>query len=373
MKILYLIYGPQSGVINSLCNALIRKGMIVDQINIAKLMDYQYKKYIPSLNPKATFNILLSILQFRRNWRRHFLFTTFAFKKMSRYAEDILNKIGDNYDIILQSGVLFSPSIRSLSRKKYVLYIDHTYKITKNYPKFKELPDPPYVTTEWEILETKAYQNAIKIFTMSHNVKNSLIFDYNIKPDKVNVVGAGPNFNIPKIKNKVYDSKKILFVGTNFLAKGGKILLQAFKIIQKEIPQAKLTIVGCSPKIRQEGVIVKGYLPTSKLISEYESASLFVLPTFREAFGISFLEAMAYKLPCIGTNIEAIPEIIDDGITGFIVPVNNFLKLAEKIIVVLTNKSLMKKMGEAGYQKVKKYYNWDLVADRMIEEFKKIS
>ena len=104
----------------------------------------------------------------------------------------------------------------------------------------------------------------------------------------------------------------------------------------------------------------------------YRQASLFVLPTLREAFGLSFLEAMAHQLPCIGTNIQAIPEIIDNEKTGFTVPILDETKLAEKIILLLKDEKLMKKMGDEGYNKIKEYFNWNLVASRMLSEVERM-
>jgi len=77
---------------------------------------------------------------------------------------------------------------------------------------------------------------------------------------------------------------------------------------------------------------------------------------------------MAYKLPCIGTNICAIPEIIEHGKTGFLVRLNDPDELAEKIIFILRHKKIAEKMGEQGRQKIERYYTWDLVVRRMLNE-----
>ena len=94
----------------------------------------------------------------------------------------------------------------------------------------------------------------------------------------------------------------------------------------------------------------------------YRNASIFVLPTVREPFGLAFLEAMAYTLPCIGTDIEAVPEIIDDGKTGFVIPVNDYKILAERIIYLLNNPEIADNMGSVGQQKITSFYNWERVA-----------
>lgn len=80
---------------------------------------------------------------------------------------------------------------------------------------------------------------------------------------------------------------------------------------------------------------------------------------------------MAYKTPCIGSTADAMPEIIEDGKTGLLAPPNDYKQLAEKLILLLEDENLMKKMGEQGRERMEKYFTWDLVVDRMTEEFKK--
>lgn len=125
-------------------------------------------------------------------------------------------------------------------------------------------------------------------------------------------------------------------------------------------------------KVNEEKVIVKGLVKQNQLSLLYSEASIFVMPTIREPFGLAFLEAMAFKLPCIGTDIEAVPEIIEDGKTGFIVPVSSPRILAEKFCFLLENDDLMHEMGEAGFKKIKESFLWEKVADKMIDGFKEV-
>ena len=369
MKILYLIYGPQSGVIKSLSRVLVDKGNTIEYFNAADAVNYRVTKYLPSLKPKDVYNIYSSILQFGHNWRAHFYFTSFAFKTMSRFAEEYINNSENDFDIILQSGVLFSPFLRGKNRK-YCLYLDHTYKIAKKYQKSTGLVSPLHCDKKWEAMEEEVYRIADRIFVMSENVKNSLINDYEIEEEKIFVVGAGPNLSISSNVNKhIAPNNKILFVGKDFIAKGGETLLKAFEIVSNEIPNAELTIVGEEIKINGKNISVKGYVKSKEEMNNlYRSSSIFVLPTLREAFGLSFLEAMSHKLPCIGTNIEAIPEIIEDGVTGYVVPPNDPTTLAKKIISLLKDRILMEDMGEKGYQKVINRFTWEKVGDKINKE-----
>ena len=96
-------------------------------------------------------------------------------------------------------------------------------------------------------------------------------------------------------------------------------------------------------------------------------ASIFVMPSLCEPFGLVFLEAMAYALPCIGTRIDAMPEIITDGETGFLVTPKNVNDLAEKIITLLKNVRLLESMGEKGSEKVQMNFRWEDVGKKVDE------
>jgi glycosyltransferase involved in cell wall biosynthesis len=373
IKVLYLIYGRQSGVIHYLTKALVDKEIKVNIFNPREKFCFNINRFeFPSPKPQNVFNSALALWQYKLNWRRYFYRTSYAFKLMTKNAGDFIKKNKSRFDVVLQSGVLFGASIKPL-KTPYFLYLDNTTAIYE-----QSIPISVHTTnianTKWKSMEKDVYEKADRIFTMSKCVQKSLENDYGVSPMKIRVIGAGPNMDvIPQLENKVYKSPTILFVGKDFRPKGGEILLSAFKQVRKQIPSAKLVVVGPREVIRSPGVIGKGWVDFRAMPNLYREASIFVLPTLREAFGISFLEAMAYQLPCIGTDIQAIPEIIDNGKTGFIVPLLNSKELSDKIIALLQNEELMKKMGQEGYRKVRDHYNWELVASKMASEFEAIA
>ena len=223
----------------------------------------------------------------------------------------------------------------------------------------------------WLELEAISYRNATIVFTASDYVRNSIIEDYEVDEEKVVTVYEGVNLEELPIFAKEYDKKIILFVGREFNRKGGPTLIKAFKEVKKEIKDAKMIIVGSLPLVKDENIIVKGYISRDELLRLYENASIFAMPSICEPFGLVFLEAMAYKTPCIGTTVDAMPEIIENGKTGFLVPPNDHKELADKLILLLEDENLMKRMGESSRRRVEKYFTWDIVVDRMTKEFEK--
>ena len=98
---------------------------------------------------------------------------------------------------------------------------------------------------------------------------------------------------------------------------------------------------------------------------EYSKATVFVMPSIYEPFGIVFAEAMAHKLPCIGTNNCAMPEIISENKSGFLVPVEDSHILAKRIIEILKTPELAEEMGIYGYEKYRQNFTWGRVAEKI--------
>ena len=98
----------------------------------------------------------------------------------------------------------------------------------------------------------------------------------------------------------------------------------------------------------------------------YRASDLFVMPSLRDSFGFVFLEAMTQGVPCIGTNLNAMPEIIQDGETGYIVPVHDPEALAAAILRYYKDPSNRQRMGRAGQQRVVETYTWEKVAATML-------
>ncbi len=91
------------------------------------------------------------------------------------------------------------------------------------------------------------------------------------------------------------------------------------------------------------------------------------MPSQVEPFGFVFIEAMAQKLPCIGADAFAMPEIIEHGSTGYVVPVGDARALAERLIDVLGDPQAARQMGERGYARAVERYTWDGTAARITE------
>lgn len=335
-----------------------------------------------SANLPSVAAYLLKAISFEANmkkWKFRYRINTNLYKVMTGIAKRKVKKIADNdYDVILQIGAWYD--MTNFKNKKVVSYHDGNLKTLLKSPYGHPDIKLKYIKKALEH-EGNIYKKIDHIFPMSKWLASSFQNDFGIPAKKITPVGAG--INLPYVLNvgkKCYDSHKILFIGKDFQRKGGKILLGAFERVKRVVKDANLTMIGpfIENSLLPEGVTCLG--PISKLnkegveliLKEYSSASIFVMPSLYEPFGIVFAEAMAHKLPCIGTNICAMPEIIDDGITGFIVPPYEEEALAIRIIELLKEPEMCREMGEQGYFKYNTTYRWDVVTSKIVETIQAI-
>jgi starch synthase len=235
--------------------------------------------------------------------------------------------------------------------------------------------------------ERNVYANLDLIFTMSEYLRRSFIEDFQIDADKVIHIGAGCNLaalpGIDEAKN--YNTGAILFVGADFDRKGGRDLLRAFAAVRQAVPHATLHIVGPAKPSESStaassadihaagpGVIWHGFLSkhdsaqATKLDGLFRQASIFVLPSIFEPFGIAPMEAMSYAIACVVTNVCALPETVKKGVTGELVESGQWQSLADMLIDMLKNPARLKDYGLAGREAVEQRGTWPSVVDRMI-------
>ncbi len=227
--------------------------------------------------------------------------------------------------------------------------------------------------------ELGVYRGAAAIFPLSESLRRSFVDDFGIPADRVRAVYAGPNFDpgcVASIPTTPAASRPptVLFVGLQFHRKGGDLLVQSFRQVRTRLPTAQLLLAGVpagsvqGPGIRCLGVLDKNRpAGATALAAAYACADVFALPTRFEPFGIAFVEAMHFGLPCVGPRAWAVPEIIADGETGFTVPIDDVDALTDRLLRLLGDRTLAVTMGEAGRQRARRLFTWPQVVGRMVE------
>ncbi len=224
--------------------------------------------------------------------------------------------------------------------------------------------------------ERRVYDRTDVIFTMSEWLRRSFIEDFGQRPEKVRAIGAGPNFDeLPEPVRRCWEPARLLFVGKgDFTRKGGPVLLKAFARVRERHPDAELWMVGPpadptpAPGVRYLGRISRE-TPHGRAELEriFDQATVFVLPSLYEPFGVAFLEAMAYGLPCVGTTTCAMPEIVEDGVTGLLAPPGDADALTDCLTALVSAPDRASSMGAAGRERMTARYTWAAVAARIVD------
>ena len=127
-------------------------------------------------------------------------------------------------------------------------------------------------------------------------------------------------------------------------------------------------------------------LPRRELIAVMTAANVFVTPSVYEPLGIVNLEAMAVNLPVVGTATGGIPEVIVDGKTGLLVPIEQVpdgtgtpvdpgafeAELAAALVQVLADPAAVAQMGQAGRQRVERHFTWQQIAHQTVDLYQRV-
>ena len=213
--------------------------------------------------------------------------------------------------------------------------------------------------------QNQFFDSCSGIFTMSHWLKSFLIEECKINRNRVHYIGGGSNVDISKIRYDLKKGNKILFVGRDYKRKGLQIVYEAFLKLKEVMPNVELHVAGPEQNPISENVVAGYYFhgecSHDKLSDLFNNCDIFCMPSYFEAFGLVFIEALSYGLPCIGRNIHEMPYIIEDGITGKLIQDDNVDFLSASMFKLLNDNQI--------FENVKKrrdfytqHYSWDNAA-----------
>jgi glycosyltransferase involved in cell wall biosynthesis len=296
--------------------------------------------------------------------------TRAAYRARSRVNSLLIRKHADCDAVVLltaNSGYLGPLPAR---RPLLTVYTDYGNLLSKALPD-RGLPlEERQVHPEWNELEREALLAHDRVFVMGKHVKPALELAYRLPPDKVIAVGAGPGLDLDIVRDageKDPGNRSILFVGKRARVKGLDVLLAAFAELRKDHPDATLHVVTNDP-VEAAGVAHHGPASEAELKSLFYRCNIFCMPAFKEPLGLVYLEAMWSKCACIGTRNGSLPEMVEDGISGCLVEPGDVAGLAGRLRGLLADPERTRIMGERAYERIREYWRWDGVAQRMLSE-----
>ena len=308
-----------------------------------------------------------------------YMFNAF-FKAMSITKKEKIDIIHSNtyspvFAAQLCSTITNTPHIATIHDVYYTSQDDFWQKWSKQ----KDLPKT--TTTLGPFIEKLVLKMPVNLFhTVSEKSKSDI---KKINSNKRVVVipnGLNPEIyskNISKVKNQV------IYVGRLVFYKNLPIIIESFKNVVREIPDATLIIVGDGPmkeelykltlKLNLEkNIVFQGNISDEQKIKAISESQILLNPSLVEGFGIVVLEGFACKKPVIVSDSKPLSELINDGMDGFIVKSDSVLEWSEKIIELMKNPQKAEKMGKSGFQKLCQNYLLSCLVDDLLHLYEDV-
>ena len=266
-------------------------------------------------------------------------------------------------------------------------------------------------------VEKSAYESAAAIVAVSRGMREDILRCYpRVEPDTVHVIHNGidlAKWHAPQgaqgeelqarvlAEHGIDPSKRtVVFVGRITRQKGLPYFLRAARELPddvqlvlcagapdtKEIAAEVDGLVAQLKEKRSGVVLITEMLPQPEVAAILDAADVFITPSVYEPLGIVNLEAMALGLPVVGTATGGIPDVIVDGETGYLVPIDQKTDgtgtpldpeaferaMAERLIKILDDPAMARRMGKAGLERARAHFSWEAIGAKTVELYKRL-
>jgi len=266
------------------------------------------------------------------------------------------------------------------------------------------------VDPEVSRLERDYYPQPDKLITVSHSMSAIIQSTYKIKDDRIRVIHNGcdlglfirPSLNpaqITQLRNRVAaeGEKIVLFAGRITAQKGITALFESASMVVERFPRVRYLIVGDYRNLDSAETIHKmdrrfprlkphikllGKLPRKQLAALYQVADLTLVPSIYEPFGYAAIEAMAAGVPVIATGTGGLAEIIEDKVTGLLVPVEqtsegphkvDIESLVEAQLSLLMDEAKSRRIAEAARQSVANRFTRESMIESTLDAYREVA
>jgi glycosyltransferase involved in cell wall biosynthesis len=300
------------------------------------------------------------------------------------YAEQVSKKLNTSQK---QIDIIFSATVNPIAyleaSQPIVFWADATFANIKDfYPIYTNLSES--VIHDWNQMESLALQKAKLAIYSSDWAAQSAINDYGADPSRVKVIPFGSNIDSPfthetvkdVIATRPSDCCKLLFLGVDWIRKGGHVAYEVARELNKSGLKTELTVVGCRPIIdgaipnfvKPLGFISKATQEGQDQISQLLMDSHFlILPTIADCTPIVFAEANSLGLPCLSTTVGGVPTIIRNGFNGQLFsPEGNISDYCDYITNLFANYKDYKNLALSAFHEYESRLNWS-VAGREVK------
>lgn len=302
------------------------------------------------------------------------------------YADQIKRKLAEQ-----KLDVVFSATVNPIAYldcdAPIAFWADGTFANIKDfYPLYSSLPDE--VIRDWHRMEELALKKCKLAIYSSDWAAQSAIHDYGADPAKVKVVPFGANIenelNFTVVADAIHtrprDCCKLLFLGVDWLRKGGNIAYQVAEKLNQTGLKTELTVLGCQPEIDQplpDFVHTPGFISKSTKAGREQIRQLIleshflILPTLADCTPIVFSEANSLGVPCLSTKVGGVPTIIKDGMNGQLFAKDaHITEYCDYIINLFSSFDGYQTLALSAFNEYKSRLNWS-VAGQTVQELLK--
>ncbi|ABN56609.1 MULTISPECIES: glycosyltransferase family 4 protein [Methanoculleus] len=214
-----------------------------------------------------------------------------------------------------------------------------------------------------------------RIFVHGKALKENLVEKYRVPEQKVHVIPIGEHEVAPFVKFEQAglepDGPQVLFFGRIHHYKGLDCLIRAEPLISREVPGVRIVVAGTGEDFGRYREAVAGRdafevhnyrIPYEEGARLFQQASVVALPYLEASQSGVIPTAYGFKRPVVVTNVGGLPEAVDDGVTGYVVPPRDPESLARAIVALLKDPTACRRMGEQGYTKLKTDMAWSTIS-----------
>lgn len=307
-------------------------------------------------------------------------------KNFSSQLDEAIEK--QQPDVVLSFGIV--PMAFSKSNTPIIVWTDITFSLlAEDYLK------RPCPETKWSgnVVEKSAMKRAQALVYSSRWAAQSAEDDYGVPSEKVKVWSLGSNFLpknsssevdelIERRSNQVESRCELLFPAVDYQRKGGDIALQTLDRLVESGVDATLHVVGGDlpesleghPQIKHHGFLNKAKPEElQKLVEIFEQAHFLILPSRADCTPVVIAEAMGWGIPPVVSNVGGIPEMVQDGVTGFVVPVSESdtgveaAQYAESIQKMIVSRKRYSEMANSAVEAANQELSWEVFGAKFVE------
>lgn len=229
------------------------------------------------------------------------------------------------------------------------------------------------------------FQKAQYITVVSSFLKEKLVGELSLPEEKIKVIPMPVNTEKIRFSPPMKSSSQnvILCVARYTHQKKLDVLIDALSVLKEQNMDFEAILVGEGPErdrlLKKIGTLslkdkikLLGLMAQKELNRYYNLSQVVVLPSVNEGFGLVLVEAGLCKKPVVGARSGGIPDIIEDGISGILVPPEDHIALANAIISVLSDDNLAKRLGQNAYQQVWKRFSPEAINKRFLSIYEKL-